>query len=275
MRDWEARATTDPDRIERAWAAGPYNVGVATGPSGLVVVDLDRPKPREVPPPAYRQPGIRDGGDVLAMLCEALDQPLPVDTYAVHTASAGMHLYFTAPAAVTLRNTAKRLGWLIDTRAHGGYVVAAGSLVAGRTYTAIDPDTDPAPLPDWIAERLADPGPSTHALTSAAPGGLAVDRPNAYALAALRGELDRVLTAAEGTRNHTLNTAAFALGQLTAAGLLPHQLAEDALTAAGLAIGLPTREVAATVRSGLDSGERTPRRPGSPPDHYDDRRPAA
>src|SRR5689334_4117755 len=35
---WEQRATTDPDRIRRAWSAGPYNVGIPTGPAGLVVV---------------------------------------------------------------------------------------------------------------------------------------------------------------------------------------------------------------------------------------------
>lgn len=43
-RKWEDRATTDPDRIRRAWAHGAFNVGIATGPSGLVVIDLDMPK---------------------------------------------------------------------------------------------------------------------------------------------------------------------------------------------------------------------------------------
>jgi hypothetical protein len=75
----------------------------------------------------------------------------------------------------------------------------------------------------------------------------------------LRGELDRVLLAQQGSRNHTLNAAAFALGQLVRAGLLRRQFAHDALTLAGLAIGLPDRECAATIRSGLDSGQDTPR----------------
>jgi hypothetical protein len=68
-----------------------------------------------------------------------------------------------------------------------------------------------------------------------------------------------VLAAGEGTRNHTLNTAAFALGQLAAGGLLTRQLVEDALALAGQAIGLDARECAATIRSGLDAGARTPR----------------
>ena len=81
-----------------------------------------------------------------------------------------------------------------------------------------------------------------------------------YAATALRGELDRVLAADPGGRNHALNAAAFALGQLTATGLLPDDLASDALAQAAQAIGLPAGEAAATIRSGLTAGARSPRR---------------
>jgi len=81
-----------------------------------------------------------------------------------------------------------------------------------------------------------------------------------YAATALRGEPERVLAAQPGGRNHALNAAAFALGQLTATGLLPADLASDALAQAAQAIGLPTREAAATIRSGLTAGARSPRR---------------
>jgi hypothetical protein len=259
VREWEARATTDRARIERAWRAGRFNIGIACGPSALVVVDLDQPKPGQVPPPAYRMPGVRDGGDVLAVLCEANDQPLPIGTYTVRTASGGTHLYYAAAAGVTVRNTAGRLGWLIDTRATGGYVVAAGSTVARRDYVALA-DVNPVPLPGWLAERLTDPEPAPSPAEGTSP---ARGNATAYAAAALRGELDRVLATQPGSRNHTLNAAAFALGQLTAAAMLPRQLAEDALMLAGQAIGLSTRECAATIRSGLDSGARTPRQAAS------------
>ncbi len=36
-------------------------MGLATGLAGLVVIDLDTPKPGEVPPPRWAQPGITDG----------------------------------------------------------------------------------------------------------------------------------------------------------------------------------------------------------------------
>ncbi|MGH2875685.1 MAG: hypothetical protein ACRDRL_22575, partial [Sciscionella sp.] len=87
----------------------------------------------------------------------------------------------------------------------------------------------------------------------------AVRRRSTYAEAALRGELDTVLAARPGNRNHTLNASAYALGRLIGAGLLPEQLAEDALLHAGQAIGLGEHECAATVRSGLSAGAHHPR----------------
>ena len=95
---WEPRATTDPDRIRRAWTHTPYNIGVATGPADLLVIDLDKPKPGEITPPEWAQPGITDGADVLAALSERHGQPWPGDTFTVRTRRGGLHLYFTAPA---------------------------------------------------------------------------------------------------------------------------------------------------------------------------------
>jgi hypothetical protein len=151
------------------------------------------------------------------------------------------------------------LGWCIDTRAAGGYVVAAGSVVAGRIYTGLY-DVPPAPLPGWLAGPLAQARaePRQPAQSSSAVLDGIAFRPG-YAGAALRAEVQRMLDAGQGSRNVTLNTAAFALGQLVGAGLLPRDLTEHALTRAGLAIGLQERECAATVRSGLDAGTRRPR----------------
>ena len=68
---WEDRATLDPTRIGRCWhrrtSAGPFGVGIACGPSRLVVVDLDQPKPNTVLPDGWRVPGVVDGapGDIV------------------------------------------------------------------------------------------------------------------------------------------------------------------------------------------------------------------
>ncbi len=149
---WEQRATTDPDRIRRAWSHRPYGVGIACGPSGLVVVDLDVPKhPGDFPPAEWA--AARDGGDVLGVLADRHGGTID-PTYTVTTGRGGSHLYYHHPeSGPELRNTngdRGGLGWKVDTRAHGGYVVAAGSTVAGRAY-AVALDCDPAPLPAWLA----------------------------------------------------------------------------------------------------------------------------
>lgn len=260
-RDWEGRATTDPARIGRCWRHGPYNIGLACGPSRLVVIDLDTPKPGDTPPQEWAQEGVNDGADVLAVLCERHGQAMPWDTFTVRTASGGLHLYFTAPSGPPPGNSAGRLGWLIDTRGRGGYVVAPGSQVDGRRYEVTNP-APAAPLPDWLAALLA-PSPRTEYAAGALwdlldTGGSQVA---GYAMAALRGELDKVLAAQEGShrRNNTLNRAAFALGQLAGAGVLPRRLAEDALLLAGQQIGLSAAECERTIASGLDGGARSPR----------------
>ncbi|MGH3627216.1 MAG: bifunctional DNA primase/polymerase, partial [Sciscionella sp.] len=216
VRDWEARATTDRARIERCWRTGAYNVGIACGPSRLVVIDLDTPKGGAVPPQAWQLDGVRTGLDVLAVLADRAGETLPVATYSVRTTSGGEHLYYAAPGGAEFRNTAGTLGWLVDTRAVGGYVVAAGSTVADRDYAVLD-DSDAAPLPGWLAKLLTAPD------RRPAPAGAldellaAVRRRSGYAEAALRGELDTVLAAQPGNRNHTLNASAYALGRLIGA----------------------------------------------------------
>jgi len=115
-----------------ASGAGSYNVGIAPGPSGLLVIDLDAPKPGQVTPPRWREPGISDGTGVLTVLCEEAGEPFPGETFTVRTGRGRLHLYFTAPPGTALRNASGEhggLGWLIDTRAHGGYILAPGSAV--------------------------------------------------------------------------------------------------------------------------------------------------
>ena len=63
---WQARATTDPDRIRRAWTRLPYNIGLACGPARLVVVDLDTNPARG-----------RAGGLGLAELADRRGVPVP------------------------------------------------------------------------------------------------------------------------------------------------------------------------------------------------------
>ncbi|MGW8490699.1 bifunctional DNA primase/polymerase [Streptomyces sp. NPDC055886] len=237
-RKWEQRATIDPDRIRKAWSAGAFNVGLATGPSELVVVDLDPVKAKD-------PKGTPDGVTSLQALCERAGQAVPA-TYRTRTASGGHHLYFTAPKGVRLGNSAGRLGKHIDTRAHGGYVVGAGSTLPNGAYEVADP-TEPVPLPEWLYALLMPRLPS-RALT-AAPAPVRASR---YAAAALRAETAAVAGAGEGVRNSTLVRAARALGRFIPSGDLARSEVEAALNSAGLAAGLRENECRKAVASALN-----------------------
>jgi Bifunctional DNA primase/polymerase, N-terminal len=244
---WERRATTDRRRIERWWRRHPAdNIAIATGPAGLVVVDLDLAHPDEPRPPAL--PEAHGGVDVFAALLARHDRAEA--TWAVATASGGRHLYYVAPpSGGPWRNTAGRLGWHIDTRAEGGYVVAAGSVVDGCRYRVLRA-VPPRVLPDWLARLLA-PTPSPAA---PAPLPLPARAGRNYVARALEGEVERVLEAPVGQRNAALNRAAWNLARHIATGLLARQHVEDALWEAGVAAGGQTPAgVAATIRSAINA----------------------
>jgi Bifunctional DNA primase/polymerase, N-terminal len=256
---WETRASTDPDQIHHWWQHTAYTIGIATGPSGLVVVDLDTRKHGQPAPDRWTTLGIRSGVGVLRILARQRHTTV-TPTYAVTTPSGGWHLYYTAPAGVALRNTHDVIGWKIDTRAHGGYVIAPGCPVPPGGYELID-DRDPVELPSWLHHALT-PTPST---SRSAPAQTAAANTDGYTAAAVRDEVHRVRTAPPGQHNAVLCRAAYALGQLVGAGLLHHTTARtELITAASALIGAdcdctPT-EVARVITAGLNAGTRNPRR---------------
>lgn len=236
----EQRATTDPGLIHATWATRPYNVGIATGPAGLLVVDLDVCKPEE-------PEGAPDGATSLQALCERAGQVLPA-TYRVRTARGGEHLYFIAPTGVRLKCSANRLGPHIDTRAWGGYVVAPGSTTGDGAYEVTD-DAPVAPLPGWLTERLTEPDrPAVVPLAPVRDGTRA-------ARVALERECAVVAAATEGGpdgRNNTLHKSACKVARFVAWGDLPRDVAERAIQGAGEATGLPPAECRTTIRSAMD-----------------------
>lgn len=254
---WEQRATISDARILRAWSSRPYGIGIACGPSGLLVVDVDQPKEGQDPTVT--------GDRTLAELETAHRADLPT-TYTVATPSGGTHLYFGMPDELRLGNTAGQLGALVDTRGAGGYVVAAPTLL-DRPYLVIE-DRRPARLPDWLTQRLTQPaprpvravsGPQTSPQRTWAGG-----PPTRYAIAAVAFEAGHVRTAVKGQRNATLFAAAVALGQLVGAGQLDERTVRERLRDActrHVADGAFTAAGAdATITSGLTRGAQEPRR---------------
>jgi hypothetical protein len=245
-RKFEQRATTDPDRIRRCWAAGPYNVGIATGPAGLLVVDLDRLKPKD-------KKGTPDGVASFLALCERAGQAVPT-TRTIRTPSGGRHLYFTAPAGVRLGSSKGTLAPKIDTRAWGGQVVAPGSVTREGPYAVLD-DSPVANLPEWLQNALT--APQGLAATPSRPA--LVRDATRVAAVALDRELAAVAGATEGGRNAELLRAVRALGRFVAWGDLDRGAVEEAFQAAGESAGLPAGECRATIRSALNWSIRTAR----------------
>lgn len=279
--DWEHRATVDPEVIKR-WPRRTTGYGIACGPSRLLVVDGDVPKPDTPPPPAD---GIRDGLDMLAYLAEQREASIEWSTFQVTTGRGGAHLYYQAPDGVELRNTAfdprrdpsTYLGWCIDTRGVGGYVVGPGSIVGGNRYVTLH-SAAPAPLPGWILVALT--SRSGGQAASQGRAGSAGPVPLAAAVrlsststsvgpewveAAVRGELDKLGAhpGTQGGRNVLLNSVSYTLGRLVGAGVVDRQVVDRELldaTSRWWGVGGFTRsEAEATIRSGLDGGERNPR----------------
>jgi hypothetical protein len=142
---WGMAATTDPQVIAAEWSGRLRNVGIACGPSKLVVIDEDKPGEFER--------WATDHGHTIPA------------TFTVTTAH-GRHWYFWAPAGVPIGNRDGMFtGYAINVRGgptrtskFGGYVVGAGSThQTGAVYTA-DSNLDPAPMPAWLTEALTGSG---------------------------------------------------------------------------------------------------------------------
>ncbi|RSM34652.1 DNA primase [Amycolatopsis balhimycina DSM 5908] len=261
-RTWEQRATTDPGKIRAAWTHAPYGIGIAAGPSGLCVLDLDTTKSGEEVPARWAAVGARCGEDVLAVLADEACEELPGDTLTVRTPSGGLHLYYRVPAGVVLRNTSgergQGLGWKVDTRAWGGYVVGPGTLTRAGRYAYVW-DGPVAELPVWLIERLT---PAPLPAAPVRPIRPASTRRSRYLDVAVRAEAGKVADA-KTNRNATLYAAAVALGQLVEGDALTEDEVRAALmTAAGRHIGtrqFTEREAERTITSGLRAGAKRPR----------------
>ncbi|GAA1328985.1 bifunctional DNA primase/polymerase [Pseudonocardia xinjiangensis] len=259
VKDWEATATRDLEQIKGWWAHRPYNIGIATGKSGLVVLDLDLA--HGYPPP--ESPGVRGGFDVLARLAAGAGEPWPPRTLVVATPAGGTHWYFRQPAGVELRNTqgaaGRGLGWCVDTRGHGGYVLGSGSVSREGSYRSVR-RYPIAPFPDWLVTVLSPQPPSITVGTRTPASG---SRAAAYLRAVVTGELAAVTAAGVGERHITLLRAARRLGHWVGSGALAETEARTALTeAAGQFVGVAgytAAHVERDITDGLTYGARLPR----------------
>lgn len=143
IKAWTAgTATDDEEQIEKWWGgkfAG-QNVGISTGPSDLLVVEVD---PR------------KGGDEAIGRWLREYDTEF-VKTVIARSGTGGEHFYFNADG-IRFRTTAGEIAPGVDTRAVGGMVVAPASVHAnGRAYRwepGYSPDDRPLlPVPDFLKQ---------------------------------------------------------------------------------------------------------------------------
>jgi hypothetical protein len=245
---WDA--TTNPEEIRRRWTNNPdAGVGIATGQvAGILVVDVD----------TLQEHG-RDGYASLDKLA-AGKETIP-DTLSVTTPSGGRHLYFNYPVGRNIRNGASKIAEGIDHRGNGGFVNAVPSVRPDGMYVWVNSIDllEPVDCPDWLLDLMEKKPPLTLSERAMRPTPLRPFTGNDWASAALKAEVNTLLGAPEGQRNHQLNKSAFNLGQIVAGGGLDRVSVEQELTAVAKDLGLGDDEIINTIRSGLEAGGREPR----------------
>lgn len=137
-------ATIDETAIRAWWSKMlQANIGIACGPSNLVVIDLDARK---------------GGKETWHRLCQqnGLNH---LATVTGLTGGGGVHLLFEAPVGVEIASGVGVLGDGVDVKAKGGYIVAPPSIHPNGTryeweVSSHPDDRSPAPLPEVLVRLL-------------------------------------------------------------------------------------------------------------------------
>ena len=291
-------ATADPARITSWWRRAPQAVpGVAAGPSGLILVDIDAhggPHPPDlatgllpgidlaaepIPRRAWEDPAIfRDGRDSLTLLARLRGGTRPWPGGPQHqpviaaTPSGGTHLWYQAPAdglrqALADPQGRYGLGWQVDIKAGWSYGIAPGAVTIAGIYQIGGGDrARPGRMPAWLAReviRATRYVPSRQAIPPLSrPGG---PGPAAYLSTVINRSAAELAAMTDG-RKRALSALAYHVGGLlTWSGLAREHVVSQLIdigTAAGLQPGISARIVNRAITNGIG---RPLAQPGSRP----------
>lgn len=141
--DGHNSATTHKPTIRMMWRDGGYdcNIGIATGhESGLFIIDFDT-----------KGAGAEANEKALLATLGLDEWPW---SYLVLTPSGGWHRGYYCPPELLLGSGRGVLARGVDHRGDDGYVVAAGSVVGGRTYEAMVDVDELAEVPAGVVELI-------------------------------------------------------------------------------------------------------------------------
>jgi hypothetical protein len=246
FKDAAYAATHDLDKLAEWTRTYPHaNWRVVMAGSGIWALDVDAPGPD------HQADGIKALVELVARYGELPPRPM------TRSGGGGFALFFRHDGEPIIGRTGTPSPG-IDPRRGPQTVTVPPSihLTTRKPYRWITApwELSPAPAPAWLLKLVAPPPEPplpapTHIAAGGAPG-------RAYALAALRREVETVSTAPPGQRNDRLNRACWSVARFIPEGLLePSEIAE-ALAHAGRVAGLDRVEVARTLASGLKAGAR-------------------
>ena len=292
-------ATIDPDRLTTWWRTEPHAVpGIATGPSGLCLIDIDtghEPLPEhlathllpgidlraeDIPADAWNDRArFRDGRDSLSLLAHVRGRSNPWPQDDEHrpvtsaTPSGGRHLWYRTPApdlhqviANTKGHRPYGLAWQVDIKAGWSYGIAPGAMTAAGLYKPLRGDpANVGAMPPWQAEeviRVASQ-PSPEPLRNPTPERrrpvASGSRAKAYIDAILADRLPQIEQLREGQGRPTaLAALAYRIGGHLAATGIDPDDIPQRLIDAGVAAGLTYRRAENTVNHSLTNGQSRP-----------------
>ena len=232
-------ATCDLDQLAR-WQHDFPGCGwrVVCGPSGLFVLDVDRPGTHQ-----------HDGFASLAHLVDK-HGPLPERPMTRTGGSGGAALFFRHAGEPLRGQSGQPAPGLDPHRGRQAVVVPPSThpITRGAYSWRVAPwEVAPPSIPAWLAKLLAPP-PEPRLSTSVPT--------EEKARIVVMEAMHLVETAPSGAANDTLNRAAYRLGYWCGTGALHATEASSALASAAQRRSIPTPEARATIRSGLQAGQR-------------------
>ena len=294
-------ATTNPATITNWWQTKPDAIpGIAAGPSGLVLIDIDNhhdPLPASlatgllpginladepIPEHEWRDPArYQDGRDTFRLLARLRggEHPWPAGPrhrpVAVDTPSDGRHLWYQAPVEGLHQALSDHgLAWQIDIKAGWSYGIAPGATTAGGRYELVAGDiANPGQPPNWLAReiiRVTTPRRSTPPVPRPRPARPETGPrrgPAAYVTTVINRGANRLAGMHDG-RKRALTALAYQVGGLLAwSGLNENDVADQLLTA-GTNSGLPASQAHRITQRALARGIAEPLpEPGSASAH--------
>lgn len=220
-------ASIDENVIAAWWHRHPNaNIGIDCGRSNIAVIDID-------------------GVEALERWNKVAEKIQQRRVLISDTGSGtGWHLIYRQPDDVKIKNTASKIAEGIDTRGDGGYIIVAPSIHPSggmyRWHKGFSPrdgyDSFPTELIELLVEKEPEPKRELPVI-------------NKFPTRALQFGYERVANAGQGTRNDTLNRAAFYLYTLAQRNALNEYEVEEVMQAAALRSGLSQREILSTLHS--------------------------